>query len=103
MKILNIIRMLIYTLLQTAFAGSVLLMTMFMCFLGHNYDWVQEEDPSALPFHDSSADDRLLIGGMFLAAALICQLIAALLVKRKGKHIATLLGGVTIVIYLITM
>lgn len=103
MNILKNVRILTYTLLQVIYACCVFLMAVFMCFLGRSYDWVLEEDPTATPIHDSSGDDRLLIGGMFLAAALICQLIAAFLIKREGKRIAALLSGGAIVIYLITM
>ena len=99
----NIIRILTYTVLQVVFACSVFLMTVFMCFLGHSYDWVLEEDHTAMPIYDNSGDDRLLLGGLFLATALICQLISTFLIKKEGKRIATLLGGGAIVIYLITM
>ena len=78
---------------DTSYACCVFLMAVFMCFLGRSYDWVLEEDHTAPPIHDSSGDDRLLIGGMFLAAALICQLLAAFLIKREGKRIAALLSG----------
>ncbi|WP_414500171.1 hypothetical protein [Zymobacter sp. IVIA_12111.31 C1] len=103
MQILKTFRILTYTLLQAIYACSVFLMTVFMCFLGRSYDWVLEEDSTAVPIHDASGDDRLLIGAIFLAAALICQFIAAFLIRRKGKHIAALLSGGAIVIYLITM
>ena len=103
MQILKTLRILTYTLLQVIYAGSVFLMAVFMCFLGRSYDWVLEEDPTAMPIHDGSGDDRLLMGAIFLVAALVCQLIAAFLIRQKGKHIAALLSGGAIVIYLITM